>query len=79
MAPDVIIADYHLAGENGLEVIDAIRRQEGEVFAILISADRSPELYRLASERSVFLRQKPVDADEFATLLRGVRTSKGLA
>ena len=42
-APDLILVDYHLAAETGIDCIGAIRAKAGyDVPAILITADRSP-------------------------------------
>ena len=49
-APDLVLADYHLDGETGLDVIRKLRKLWGERLpAVLITADRSHEV-RAAAE-----------------------------
>ncbi len=61
VAPDVILADYHLddAGD-GLDVIRTLRAIHGEIPAALITADRSDALARRAGAAQVELMNKPV-------------------
>jgi Na+/proline symporter/signal transduction histidine kinase/ActR/RegA family two-component response regulator len=57
----VIVADYHLERENGLELIDHLRSRAGRTIpAILITADRSRNVQDDAAERGVVHMRKPV-------------------
>ncbi len=57
----LIIADYHLDGENGLEVIETLRALAGRPLpAVLITADRSREVQEEASGHDVTYLRKPV-------------------
>ena len=59
--PDVVLADYHLDGENGLDVIAKLReRYGGTLPAVLITADRSNEVRGAAERVDVQVINKPV-------------------
>ena len=74
--PNVIIADYHLDGENGLDVIAAVRaRLDPQMDAILITADRSAELRADAAGKEVHLLNKPLKP----AALRALRISSSSA
>jgi signal transduction histidine kinase/ActR/RegA family two-component response regulator len=58
---DVILADYHLHGDNGLDLIGRLRAMAGRpVPAILITADRSRLVQDRAGEHGVQYLRKPV-------------------
>jgi len=59
--PDMVLADYHLDGETGLDVIGKLRAQRGSDFpAVLVTADRSTEVRAAAGEMGVPVLNKPV-------------------
>jgi Na+/proline symporter/signal transduction histidine kinase/CheY-like chemotaxis protein len=59
--PDIVIADYHLDGENGLSVISGIRQRFGsEIPAFLVTADRSTDVRAAADGLEVPVLNKPV-------------------
>ncbi len=59
--PDLILADYHLEAETGIVCIERLRRHIGRnTPAILITADRSPDVEEEASRQNLFLLRKPV-------------------
>lgn len=61
LRPDMVLADYHLERESGLEVIDRLRARFGaDLPAALITADRSNELRSEAQSRGVALLNKPL-------------------
>ena len=65
---DVLIADVHLPGMNGLAVCDAARGRYQERIAILVMSAQDNERWRLASLQMCaddFLG-KPFDLEEFA-------------
>lgn len=64
-SPDLVISDYRLAaGENGYQVISALRNRLGnELPAILITGDTDPKLLRSMSERGIVVLNKPVDME----------------
>ena len=51
--PEVVVLDYCLAGMNGLQLLDHIRRQLPACGAVLITGHPSDEVLRGASERGV--------------------------
>lgn len=58
---DVILADYHLHRDDGLELISRLRQMAGrQVPAILITADRSKQVQDQAGEQNVHYLRKPV-------------------
>ncbi|SET85684.1 hybrid sensor histidine kinase/response regulator [Oceanicella actignis] len=70
VAPDVILADYHLdAGADGLDVIRALRARFGPIPAALITADRSDALVRRANAAQVDVLNKPVPPGRLRALL----------
>ncbi|QND31636.1 response regulator [Sinorhizobium meliloti] len=59
--PDAIIADYHLGDGTGVEAIAAIRGLWQEsIPALMVTADRSPEVRGAAERDGVSLQHKPV-------------------
>jgi CheY-like chemotaxis protein/anti-sigma regulatory factor (Ser/Thr protein kinase) len=75
IAPDVILADYHLDGATGLEAIAAIRERHGPRPAFLVTADRSAELATLCLRRQIPLLSKPVAPARLRALLGSVLPS----
>ncbi len=64
LAPDVILADYHLdGGRDGLSAIAALRARHGAIPAMLVTADRTPEVAARCAAAGV-------DADEQARRAR---------
>ncbi|MCV9962632.1 hybrid sensor histidine kinase/response regulator [Pararhizobium sp. BT-229] len=59
--PDAIIADYHLDNATGIDAIRAIRDHFTiAIPALLVTADRSPEVRAAAERDGVALQNKPV-------------------
>ena len=59
--PEIILADYHLDDETGLDAVRAIRKEMGyEVPAVVITADRSPEVEQLIRDEGLQLLRKPL-------------------
>jgi signal transduction histidine kinase/CheY-like chemotaxis protein len=75
MAPDVVLVDYHLAhGATGLDALARIREAVGvKAPAILITADRSRAVARLAEEAGAQLLSKPVAPAKLRALLHWSR------
>ena len=58
---DVVLADYHLDQENGLQVIALMRERFGrDLPALLLTADRSHDVRALADAADVIIINKPV-------------------
>ncbi|MGE0502127.1 MAG: PAS-domain containing protein [Rhizobiaceae bacterium] len=70
VAPDIILADYHLDGENGLDLIQSLRRTIGEdTPAVLITADRSNEVRAAAVALDVAVVGKPVKPAQLRSMM----------
>jgi CheY-like chemotaxis protein len=68
--PDIILVDYHLDNENGLDLIRTLRRSLGpRVPAVLVTADRSTELRAAAEKLDVLVINKPVKPAALRTML----------
>lgn len=69
-APDVIVADYHLIHENGIDMIGFTREHfDTEIPAILLTADRSKEVRQRAEEENITLLNKPLRPAALRSLL----------
>ncbi|RXT52782.1 hybrid sensor histidine kinase/response regulator [Bosea sp. Tri-44] len=76
-SPDVLIADYHLdRGENGIAVISALRQQVGGLPAILLTADRSPEVREEAAALDIHVLNKPLKPGALRALLAQWRATR---
>jgi len=68
--PDVVIADYHLDAENGLELVMRLRWQiDADLPAILVTADRSLAVRDEARAKGVIVLNKPVKPAALRALL----------
>ncbi|MCR4267168.1 PAS domain-containing hybrid sensor histidine kinase/response regulator [Nitratireductor sp. ZSWI3] len=73
-APDVILADYHLNGENGLDLIAVLRSRYGnDTPAVLITADRSSEVRTAADDLNVLVLNKPLKPAALRSVLTRCR------
>ena len=68
--PDIILADYHLDNETGLDVIDAARAMlNQETPCVLITADRSATVRSAAEKINVVVMNKPLKPAGLRALL----------
>jgi CheY-like chemotaxis protein/anti-sigma regulatory factor (Ser/Thr protein kinase) len=68
--PDIILADYHLDAENGLDLVTRLRwKLDAELPAILITADRSRTVQDQARTRDVIVLNKPIKPAALRSLL----------
>ncbi|MGZ2430920.1 CheY-like chemotaxis protein [Rhizobium redzepovicii] len=59
--PDLAIADYHLDDGTGIAAILHLRRQFGaDIPALLVTADRTPEVRSEAERYGIAVQHKPV-------------------
>ena len=73
IAPDVILADFHLEGyANGIDAIAAVRSRHGPIPAYLITADRSPALAAFCETAGIPILNKPVEPVRLRALLSGI-------
>ncbi|WP_269931088.1 PAS domain-containing hybrid sensor histidine kinase/response regulator [Aminobacter sp. HY435] len=72
--PEIILADYHLDGENGLDVIKSLRNVYGESTpAVLITADRSNEVRAAADAMDVAVLNKPLKPAVLRSMMNRMR------
>lgn len=71
LSPDLIIADYHLdQGRFGIEAIEQLRSIcQSPVPAMIITADRSPEVQDAIAEHDLPLLTKPIKPARLRTLM----------
>lgn len=70
-APDVVLADYHLDEETGVDVLQALSLHwQRPIKAVVISADNSDELRRTISEAGYLFLAKPVKPASLRASLR---------
>ncbi|MEM9732929.1 MAG: hybrid sensor histidine kinase/response regulator [Pseudomonadota bacterium] len=71
---DVLIADYHLVEETGLETIAATRQRMGADFpCILLTADRSAALRTQTNALEITLLNKPLKPAALRATLAGIK------
>jgi CheY-like chemotaxis protein len=67
--PNGLLIDYHLDHGNGIDAILALRRRYGEMPAILITADRSPNVRERARAEGIQVLHKPLKPAALRALL----------
>lgn len=78
--PSLILADYHLDGEDGLEAVARLRTRFGlDIPAILITADRSGEVRSAAERMGIPVLNKPVRPAVLRTMLARQRNMPAAA
>lgn len=72
---DLLITDYHLEGETGVEVIAAVRAAlRGPLKVILLTGDTESVTRELPGDPDLRVTGKPIKAAEFLTLVRTLLT-----
>jgi CheY-like chemotaxis protein len=78
--PDVLIADYHLDDTNGLVLLPTLRDKIGaHLPAILITADRTPDVRDRAAALDIRVLNKPLKPAALRSLLSQWRVMSGAA
>ena len=72
-APDAVIADYGLAGDNGIVVIDRVRKRHPAVEGVLVSGDVSQEALKQAQLAGYPMLHKPVRPARLRAMLGAIR------
>ena len=73
-APDIVLADYHLDSDNGLDAIRKLRAMFGaDTAAILVTADRSNEVRAAAELMDVPVINKPVKPAVLRSMITRMR------
>jgi signal transduction histidine kinase len=68
--PDVMLVDYHLDEANGIDAVLKLRwRYRSSMPAVLITADRSPEVRDRAQRENVEMHNKPINPPALRALL----------
>jgi signal transduction histidine kinase len=75
-APDIVIADYDLGGENGIQVIDRIRRRHATVEGVLVSGDVSREAIKQADLAGYPMLHKPVRPARLRAMMASLRRDR---
>jgi CheY-like chemotaxis protein len=58
---DIVIADYHLGEDDGLSLVEQLRKlMRREVPALLITADRSAAVVKAAQRKQILHMKKPI-------------------
>jgi CheY-like chemotaxis protein/anti-sigma regulatory factor (Ser/Thr protein kinase) len=79
-APDVVLADYRLPGEdNGIRVIRAVRARHPAASGILISGDIAPAVLKEAEDSALKLLHKPIRPARLRALLGNVWRERSAA
>lgn len=72
--PDIVLADYHLDGETGLDAIAKLRAIHGhDMPAVLVTADRSSEVRASAGRLDVPVINKPLKPAVLRSMMARVR------
>jgi CheY-like chemotaxis protein len=81
LAPELIIADYQLAGgRTGAEAIEDIRRHCGRpVPAIVLTGDTAPEHLGAARRKGYILLHKPIGQEHLRLVLGSLLEGNGAA
>jgi len=80
VAPDIVIADYHLDEGNGLDAITLLRWTFGaETPAVLLTADRTPAVRDAAAEKKIHVLHKPLKPAALRALLAQWRSLRAAA
>ena len=75
--PNIVLVDYHLDEGNGVDVIAGLRwKLRHDLPAILITADRSPELKAEASANNIPILHKPLKPAALRALMARSRVQK---
>jgi Na+/proline symporter/signal transduction histidine kinase/CheY-like chemotaxis protein len=73
--PDILLVDYHLDEGTGIEAVVSLRWRFGtELPAILITADRSPEVRAEAAEKGLMVLNKPLKPAALRSALAAKRS-----
>ena len=76
--PSMVITDVRMPEMNGLELLEAVRRDEPEIPVIVLTAHGSSDTRRRAVENGAFAYlPKPVDVARLKTLLASALGQEG--
>ena len=76
--PDVVLSDYRMPNENGLIVVDRVRRSLGfDVPVIMMTGDTSLRHIQEQNVENLTVVQKPVDPDALIELIHEMARRRG--
>ncbi|MGK6305594.1 ATP-binding protein [Variovorax sp. DT-64] len=70
--PDVMVVDYRLREETGLDVIARVRQQRPALPAVIVTGETAPSRFREFSTVAARVLHKPLDGDKLARTLQEV-------
>ncbi len=70
--PDVMVVDYRLREETGLEVIERLRSKRPNLPAVIVTGETAPARFREFSSAAARILHKPLDGDRLARTLQEV-------
>lgn len=70
--PDVMVVDYRLREETGLDVIARVRQQRPALPAVIVTGETAPSRFREFSTVAARILHKPLDGDKLARTLQEV-------
>jgi Na+/proline symporter/signal transduction histidine kinase len=77
---DAILADYHIHRDDGIELVQSLRRRLGyDVPAVLITADHSPAVREQAEAAGIHVLRKPVKPAALRAVLAQLAVSREAA
>ncbi len=80
VSPDIILADYQLDHDTGLDVVNQMRARLGRVVpGVIITANHSPEVQKQVRALGLALLRKPVKAAALRALLTQVHVRRQAA
>ena len=80
LAPQAIVADYHLDESDGIDAIVQLRRVFGlETPSVLVTADRTPEVRALSEAKDIRVLHKPLRPAALRSLLSQWRLTQRAA
>jgi two-component system, LuxR family, response regulator FixJ len=71
-----LVIDQHMPRMTGLELVETLRRQGNDTAAILMSAQVTPTLSRLAAGAGVAVIDKPIQGNKLVEFIRAVLDGK---
>ena len=75
MTPDIVLMDYHLNEETGIDAIKQLRKVLGQnIAAVLVTAERSQSLKKEADSLGVTFINKPVKPAALRSVLASARS-----
>ncbi len=78
--PDIILADFHLDKDTGINVVRRLRTRFRSQFpAVLVTADRSPEVRDSATQNDMPILQKPLKPAALRAILTQMHSRRTLA